>query len=268
MQLTRGTLSSWVVTIADKLLKPLVNHLRERLLTEDFIHIDETPVQVLREPERNNRTKSYMWAYSSIAESKSPIRIYDYRPGRSAEFVVEFLRGYSGFIHVDAYAAYRKVKNATLCYCWAHARRKYAEAMPKNLKSTEATLAKRGLEFCNKLFKFEEQFKDLAPEKRKEQRLLLEKPVLEAYWSWVEASLTTVLPKSKLGQALQYSLNQKEGLTNYLQDGHCQISNNTAENSIRPFTVGRKNWFSQEVLRVHLLAQLSIVLLKLLKLMV
>ncbi len=242
LQLTRGTLSSWVVTIADELLKPLVNHLRERLLTEDFIHIDETPVQVLREPERNNRTKSYMWVYSSIAESKSPIRIYDYRPGRSAEFVVEFLRGYSGFIHVDAYAAYSKVKNATLCYCWAHARRKYAEAMPKNLKSTEATLAKRGLEFCNKLFKFEEQFKDLAPEKRKEQRLLLEKPVLEAYWSWVEASLTTVLPKSKLGQALQYSLNQKEGLMNYLQDGHCQISNNTAENSIRPFTVGRKNW--------------------------
>ena len=183
-----------------------------------------------------------MWVYSTIAESTSPIRVYDYCPGRSAEFVVEFLKDYSGFLHVDAYSAYGKVKNATLCYCWAHARRKYAEAMPKDLKSKEATLVKQGLEFCNKLFKFEDKLKSLAPEERKEQRFLLEKPVLEAYWSWVETTLATIPPKSKFGQALQYSLNQKTGLMNYLMDGHCQISNNTAENSIRPFTVGRKNW--------------------------
>lgn len=242
LEISRGTLSSWIIKTADEYLKPVVNQLRSHLLKENFLHVDETPVQVLKEPGRNNRTKSYMWVYSTIAESKAPIRIYDYCPGRSAAFVVEFLKDYSGFLHVDAYTAYAKVKNATLCYCWAHARRKYAEAMPKDLKSTEATLVKQGLEFCNKLFKFEDKLKSLAPEERKEQRFLLEKPVLEAYWSWVETTLATIPPKSKFGQALQYSLNQKTGLMNYLMDGHCQISNNTAENSIRPFTVGRKNW--------------------------
>ena len=242
LEISRGTLSSWIIKTADEYLKPVVDQLRTHLLKENCLHVDETPVQVLKEPGRNNRTKSYMWVYSTIAESKAPIRIYDYCPGRSAEFVVEFLKDYSGFLHVDAYSAYGKVKNATLCYCWAHARRKYAEAMPKDLKSKEATLVKQGLEFCNKLFKFEDKLKSLAPEERKEQRLLLEKPVLEAYWSWVETSIVTVPPKQKIGQALQYSLNQKTGLMNYLMDGHCQISNNTAENSIRPFTVGRKNW--------------------------
>ena len=242
LEISRGTLSSWIIKTADEYLKPVVDQLRTHLLKENCLHVDETPVQVLKEPGRNNRTKSYMWVYSTIAESKAPIRIYDYCPGRSAEFVVEFLKDYSGFLHVDAYSAYGKVKNATLCYCWAHARRKYAEAMPKDLKSKEATLVKQGLEFCNKLFKFEDKLKSLAPEERKEQRFLLEKPVLEAYWSWVETTLATIPPKSKFGQALQYSLNQKTGLMNYLMDGHCQISNNTAENSIRPFTVGRKNW--------------------------
>ena len=242
LEISRGTLSSWIIKTADEYLKPVVDQLRTHLLKENCLHVDETPVQVLKEPGRSNRTKSYMWVYSTIAESTSPIRVYDYCPGRSAEFVVEFLKDYSGFLHVDAYSAYGKVKNATLCYCWAHARRKYADAMPKDLKSTEATLVKQGLEFCNKLFKFEDKLKSLAPEERKEQRFLLEKPVLEAYWSWVETTLATIPPKSKFGQALQYSLNQKTGLMNYLMDGHCQISNNTAENSIRPFTVGRKNW--------------------------
>jgi len=242
LEISRGTLSSWIIKTADEYLKPVVDQLRTHLLKENYLHVDETPVQVLKEPGRSNRTKSYMWVYSTIAESTSPIRVYDYCPGRSAEFVVEFLKDYSGFLHVDAYSAYGKVKNATLCYCWAHARRKYADAMPKDLKSTEATLVKQGLEFCNKLFKFEDKLKSLAPEERKEQRFLLEKPVLEAYWSWVETTLATIPPKSKFGQALQYSLNQKTGLMNYLMDGHCQISNNTAENSIRPFTVGRKNW--------------------------
>ena len=134
LEISRGTLSSWIIKTADEYLKPVVDQLRTHLLKENCLHVDETPVQVLKEPGRNNRTKSYMWVYSTIAESKAPIRIYDYRPGRSAEFVVEFLKDYSGFLHVDAYSAYGKVKNATLCYCWAHACRKYAEAMQRTLK--------------------------------------------------------------------------------------------------------------------------------------
>ena len=79
-------------------------------------------------------------------------------------------------------------------------------------------------------------------EDRKKQRLEKEKPLLEAFWSWAENASQNSLPKSKIGVALQYALNHKEKLETYLEDGNCVISNNIAENSIRPFTIGRKNW--------------------------
>lgn len=104
------------------------------------------------------------------------------------------------------------------------------------------TLTKEGIAYCNKLFEIEKKLKDLSPEERKEKRLQLEKPVLEAFWSWVDLNIDKVLTKSKIGKALQYAKNHQAGLMNYLEDGNCEISNNIAENSIRPFTVGRKNW--------------------------
>lgn len=90
LEISRDTLSSWIIKTADEYLKPVVDQLRTHLLKENYLHVDETPVQVLKEPGRNNRTKSYMWVYFTIAESTSPIRIYDYCPGRSAAFVAEF----------------------------------------------------------------------------------------------------------------------------------------------------------------------------------
>ena len=110
------------------------------------------------------------------------------------------------------------------------------------MESPEATLPATGIAYCNQLFDWERQFKNLSPEDRKKMRLEKEKPVLEAFWSWVESSNKKVLPKSKIGNALQYALNHKGKLETYLQDGNCVISNNIAENSIRPFTIGRKNW--------------------------
>ena len=91
----------------------------------------------------------------------------------------------------------------------------------------------QGLAYCNKLFEIEKELKDLSAEDRKEQRLKLEKPVLEAFWSWVDLNINGVLSKSKIGQALQYVKNHQSGLMAYLEDGNCEISNNLAENSIR-----------------------------------
>jgi len=92
------------------------------------------------------------------------------------------------------------------------------------------------------LFAIEKTLQDLSGEERKAQRLEQEKPVLEAFWSWIDSVKNRAVPKSKSRDALRYALNQKEGLMNYLEDGNCSISNNLAENSIRPFTIGRKNW--------------------------
>lgn len=116
------------------------------------------------------------------------------------------------------------------------------DALPKDIKSPEATLPSTAILYCKKLFEIEEKLSSLTPDERKQQRLEQEKPVLDAFWSWVDKNANSCLPKSKLYTAFNYAINQKEGLMNYLQDGNCSISNNLAENSIRPFTVGRRNW--------------------------
>lgn len=100
----------------------------------------------------------------------------------------------------------------------------------------------QGIRFCNKLFKIEKTLENLSSEERRIERLKQETPVLEAFWAWIDSAKEQILPKSKANDALNYALNQKEGLLNYLEDGNCSISNNLAENSIRPFTIGRKNW--------------------------
>lgn len=101
-------------------------------------------------------------------------------------------------------------------------------------------MAEIGRDYCNQLFEIERTLEDLQPNKRKEERLRLEKPVLEAFWSWLEN--LSPMSGSALAKARKYALNQKPYMENYLLDGRCSISNNLAENSIRPFTVGRKNW--------------------------
>jgi transposase len=116
------------------------------------------------------------------------------------------------------------------------------DALPKDTNNSEATLASKGIAFCNKLFEIEKVLQYVTCEERKSKRLEQQMPVLEAFGSSVEAAQQQSPPKSPISKALNYAQNQKEALMNYLQDGNCSISNNLAENSIRPFTIGRKNW--------------------------
>lgn len=183
-----------------------------------------------------------MWVYGSIKGCKKSIRYFDYRSGRSGKYPQEFLKGFHGYIHTDAYRGYEKVEEITRCFCWTHLRRYFVDALPKNVKSSKATIPAQAIEHINKLFSIEKRLEIFTQEGRKQQRLEEEKPVLEAFWSWAEESSIVILPNSKLGEAFTYAFNQKEGLMNYLKDGNCSISNNLAENSIRPFTIGRKNW--------------------------
>lgn len=242
MEIKRSTLSNWILKTSEDWLSKIVSRLHEQLLKDNYLHADETPIQVMNEDGKKNTTKSYMWVYTTGSHSDKQIRIFEYRSGRAGANAADFLDGYKGYLHTDAYKGYSRVKGITRCLCWSHARRYFTDALPKDLKSAGATLPKQGLAYCNKLFEIEKELKDLSPKDRKEQRLKLEKPVLEAFWLWVDSNINGVLIKSKIGQALQYVKNQQSGLMAYLEDGSCEISNNLAENSIRPFTVGRKNW--------------------------
>ena len=240
--LSRATLSNWIIKTSEEWLIPVVEKLGEELLKETYLHADETPVQVFNEEGKKNTTKSYMWVYSTSTNSERGIRIFKYATGRAGDNAKDFLKGFDGYLHTDAYSGYGKVKDIHHCLCWAHVRRYFTDALPKDMKSPEATLPATGVAYCNQLFDWERELKTLTTEERKRMRLEKEKPVLDAFWSWVESSIQKVLPKSNIGKALQYALNHKDKLQTYLEDGNCVISNNIAENSIKPFTVGRKNW--------------------------
>lgn len=205
--LSRATLSNWIIKTSEEWLIPVVEKLHEELLKEKYLHADETPVQVSNEEGKKNTTKSYMWVYSTSVNAKKGIRIFKYAKGRSGDNAKDFLKDFNVYLLTDAYTGYGKVKDIHHCLCWAHARRYFKDALPKDMESPEATLPATGIAYCNQLFDWEQKFKNLSPEDRKKMRLEKEKPVLEAFWSWVESSNQKVLPKSSIGKALQYALN-------------------------------------------------------------
>lgn len=153
-----------------------------------------------------------------------------------------FLREYEGYIHTDAYSGYNAVSGVKRCLCYTHLRRAFVDALPKDIHNSEASKPAEAILRLNQLFNIESELEALPPDQKKKERLIREKPLLEAFWSWAEKSAIGELPKSKLSKAFHYALNNREGFWNYLEDGNCSISNSLAENCIRPFVIGRKNW--------------------------
>jgi len=237
VELSRNTLANWVIQCSQKWLKPVYKRLRKQLLDEPLIAADETAVQVLKEPGRPATSDSRMWIYSSGSQAKRHIRIFEYQPTRGSEHPKRFLGGFAGVLQTDGYAAYNKVEGVTRCGCWAHARRKWREAMPKGA-TKETSKAAVGFDYCNKLFTMEKELNKIIDGREERSRLL--KPILDRYWNWLDS----VNPESgsKLEAAVNYSLNQKESLCKFLEHKEADISNNLAENCIRPFVVGRKAW--------------------------
>jgi transposase len=242
--LSRQTIANWMIHGANQWLCLIYHRMHQLLLKQDILHADETTLQVLREPNRPATSKSYLWLYRTGKEGP-PAILYDYQETRSGKNAKEFLNGFKGYLQVDGYAGYHKVPDVTLVGCWAHARRKFDEAL-KALspakRQTSGTAAAEGLLFCNKLYKIERDLKELTPEERFEKRLKLSKPVIDAFLTWLKIQESKVLPKSAIGQAITYSLNQWEKLEAFLKDGRLEIDNNRSERSIKPFVIGRKNW--------------------------
>lgn len=182
-----------------------------------------------------------MWLYRTGGDTGKPIVLYEYQTSRGGEHPKRFLEGFKGYLHTDGYEVYHKLpEEITVVGCWAHARRKFDEAVKSQPKINKTGLAAQGLEWCNKLFKIEEEIKDLPAKVRYEKRLEQAKPVLDAVWSW--ANSRTVAPKSALGKAMHYLKEQWPYLCNYLKDGRLELSNNLAERSIKPFVIDRKNF--------------------------
>ena len=243
VNLSRQTMSNWVLYTADHLLEPVFNQMRKVLLEQKVLHADETTLQVLKEKDRAPTSTSYMWLYRTGRGAPKCV-LYDYQTTRSSKHPRRFLEGYKGKMHVDGYKGYDGLSNITLSGCWAHARRYFDEAQKSAPKKTSGllTLAEQALQKIGALYKIEKKIASATPEDRLKVRQEESMPLVHAYFSWLKTIRPQVLPKSKLGEAIQYSLNQQKKLEQPFRDGLLDIDNNKAERSIKPFVIGRKNW--------------------------
>lgn len=241
--LSRQTMANWMVYGAEQWLEPLYAAMKAYLLRQDALHADETTLQVLREPGKSAEATSYLWLYRT-GRGVSPAVLYEYQRTRGGEHPRKFLTGFTGYLHVDGYAGYHKIAKVTLVGCWAHARRKFDEAIKGAPPETGklGTTAGQGLAYCNQLYAIERELANATPEERYTKRQEKSVPVIQNYHEWLKQQRTRTLPKSLLGQAIAYSLNQWEKLTAFLSDGRLELDNNRSERSIKPFVIGRKNW--------------------------
>jgi transposase len=240
--LSRQTMANWIIYCAQNYLISIYLLMISYLLKGDVCHADETSTQVLREPGRDAKTKSFEWLYRTGSSSEHSIVIYEYQETRKQEHPRNFLKGFKGYLHTDGYQVYHNLPPGIIVVgCFAHCRRyweKAYEALPKDKR--DGSNAERGLVYCNLLFVLEHEYRDLDPEERYKQRLEYSKPVSDDFFKWV--GTLNALPKSLLGAAAHYSLSQRKYLENVYLDGRLELSNNAAERAIKPFVQGRKQW--------------------------
>lgn len=227
MELNRGTLASWFNTCTEEDMQPVYDRLHVYLLEQEIIHADETTAHVLHEDGKTPESKSYIWLYTSGAFDKHRIEIYEYQLTGGGYHEAKFIADYHGYVHTDGFSGYNSLKDVTRCGCWAHLRRYMFEAVPKGTKDTTQSPALTGLAYCDRLFEIERELADFTPDERKQKRLESERPLLDSFWEWVEKQ--NLLGGSKFSKAVNYALNQKPYIENYLKDGRYSISNNAAE---------------------------------------
>ena len=165
--------------------------------------------------------------------------LYYHHATRSGQVVQDLIGGYSGYLQTDGYSAYNSAVNAVRVGCWAHARRKFTDCIPKGVK-TDDTRASKALELIGRIFAADEGLVELPSEERQEQRQIILKHLLDEYWSFIESIYAA--SGSGLAKAVTYSINQKAYLNNVLLSGDLELTNNLAERAIKPFVIGRKNW--------------------------
>ena len=242
IELSRQTMSNWLIKATFLWLEPIYDALAEILCMRSVLHADETSLQVLHEPGKPAKSKSVMWLYRTSGDTGNPIVLYDYQPDRKAEHARLFLKKFSGYLHADGYDGYHDLSdNIKVVGCFAHVRRKFDEAIKglskKDQSNSTAGIGKR---YCDKLFSLERNFAELTAAERFQKRQELSKPVFDEFYEWV--GTFNPPPKTGFYTAIVYARNQHEYLGRYLEDGRLEISNNRAERSIKPFVIGRKNW--------------------------
>jgi hypothetical protein len=245
IKIPSSTINGWQESICN-LLEPLYENLKHRVLSQGYLQVDETPIQVLDKSKkglpagRHGKThRGYHWVYYSPLEKTV---LFDYREGRSREGPAKLLKDFKGYLQTDGYKVYELFagrKDITLLNCMAHARRGFEKALDYDKDNAEYAMG-----MFQKIYAVERKAKEqnLTPEQRHTLRLDESLPLLNELGKWIADTYKTVLPKSPTGKAMAYCIPRWDNLMYYLKDGSLEIDNNLAENAIRPIALGRKNY--------------------------
>lgn len=245
LAIPRSTLAQWVGACGVQ-LQPLVDALREVVLEQPVVHVDETPVQMLM-PSTKKTHRSYVWAYATSPFCETSAVVYDFSLSRAGEHARNFLQDWKGKLVCDDFGGYKASfeLGVTEIGCMAHARRKFFELHATH----KSALAEQALRYMQVLYEIEGEIKDLEPDSRRRIRQEKAVPVMDALHAWMVAQRDIVHNGSAIGRALDYSLKRWAALSRYLDDGAVPIDNNWCENQIRPWALGRKNWLFAGSLR-------------------
>ena len=243
--IARSTLAQWVGNCGVQ-LPPLVDALRDAVLAQHVIHADETPVSMLAPGEKKTH-RAYVWAYAISQFSDVAAVVYDFSPSRAGEHARNFLQDWKGKLVCDDFGGYKASfeLGVTEIGCMAHARRKFFELHATN----KSQLAEQALRYIQLLYEIEHEVRDLEPDLRRRIRQEKAVPVMDALHAWMITQRLLVHDGSAISKALDYSLKRWTALSRYLDDGAVPIDNNWAENQIRPWALGRKNWLFAGSLR-------------------
>ena len=233
-----STMGGWYEAAVEK-LKLLYDILRQHILQSEYIQIDESVLPVI-DSEKHKARKGYEWCVRDAI--RGAVMFYYDRGSRGSKVAREILGAYKGAIQCDGYDAYdqfEKNDNITVYGCWAHARRKFVDALNENNR-----LATEALCFIRKIYKVESDADKagLNADERKEQRLKISYPTIRLFETWMKETYLKVLPNSKMGDAIEYTYSLLPRLSRYVNDGRINIDNNLIENAIRPLALGRKNY--------------------------
>ena len=251
LDLSRATLAHWMVKMGD-LVEPLMDRVKKEIRAHDLVQCDETPFQVLKEPGKTAQSQSYLWALRG-GPQEHPLIYYEYDPSRSGEVPKRLLRGFEGFLQTDGYEGYTAIgRELGIVHvgCWAHARRKFDEALrgqkskskKSSKKTTKESVARQAMRQIQELYRIERKLKDVSPDERHRVRQEQSLPVVAMLREWLTASIGKVPPQSLTGKAMAYLERQWPKLVRVFEDGRIPLDTNRVENVIRPFVIGRKNW--------------------------
>ena len=248
-KISRTNMVNWILQIS-KILEKLDRFLRQTVLSGPLINMDETPFQVLKEDGRAPTAKSYMWVMCGGTPGERVVYFW-YSPTRASSVAQKLLTSYEGIAQTDGYAGYNFVhETATMEHatCWAHARRKFFEILKATgkyqKKKAKSGHADQALDFIGQLYDIEQEAEN---QKLSESEIVVWRqqrsaPILGEFFTWLKQIERRTPPKGLLGKAVAYTLERWDRLNLYLTHGFISMDNNLAENAIRPFVVGRKNW--------------------------